>query len=162
MCILLTFLLLWIDSITRAVYKGKHLIWVLRFQRVSSHHYHSRECDGRQGTGAVTKDSHLIHKLGMMRTLEPQNSTLSDTPSSTKPYLLILLSYFCQLWTKHSNVWEYGCEAFSFRWPQYLPIKLGENAHGLKIHAYIPPVKLTVYDLFSTHACILDCFQFLL
>lgn len=44
--------------------------------------------------------------------------------------------------------------AFSFRLAQYHPIKFGENACGLKICVNIPPVKHTVYDLFSTRACI--------
>lgn len=42
------------------------------------------------------------------------------------------------------------------------PLNLEKMHMDWKYMAYIPPVKLTVYDLFSTHTCILDCFQFLL
>lgn len=63
----LSFLLLWIGTVTKAAYKRKCLIGDLASSvKGLVHYHHAGECGwrqtGRHGTGAVTESLHLIHR----------------------------------------------------------------------------------------------------
>ena len=64
---LVTLLLLWQNTVTKATYKIKHLIWCSQLQRPMSIMVGAWQQAGRHGTGAVAKSLYLLHNWGVGR-----------------------------------------------------------------------------------------------
>lgn len=143
--VLITFLLLWGDTVTKVTYRKKSLLGACGFRRWL--HDHGRKHGGRYNTGAVTESWHpyqqVEHREG--KQVHPQWH-----PSSNRSNILILPKQFTNWRPKYSDIGGYSGRSHSNLQSPYLE-------HGPLFSSHAPRHAFSLHKAILVLLCLVSC-----